>query len=69
MLRTAGGCLLPLGFVVAVAGRGWGQGPIFWAASLTIAALAWVLMMSLWPQRSWTIAALVSLLSAATALV
>ncbi|MCF7220692.1 DUF3325 domain-containing protein [Marilutibacter chinensis] len=69
LLRAAGWCLLPLGFAVAAADRGWGQGPIFWAASLVIAALAWVLLMTLWPRRSWAVAVPISLLLAATALV
>lgn len=67
--RAAGWTLLPLAFAVAVAAHGWGQGPIFWAASLVLGALAWVLLMTLWPRRSWMIAATLALLSAGTGLI
>ncbi|KAB8198130.1 DUF3325 family protein [Lysobacter maris] len=68
LLRLAGWSLLPLAFAIAVEDHGWGQGPIFWAAALVIAALAWVLLMALWPRRSWCLATALALLSAGAGL-
>ncbi len=45
-LRAAGWCLLALGLPACIAGYGWGQGPVFWASTLVLGAIAWVLLMT-----------------------
>lgn len=51
-MRTGGWLMLAAGLAWFVGWKGWAQGPIFWSAALVLAALAWVLAMTLVPRRS-----------------
>lgn len=59
-MRATGWACLLLGLAWFVVARGWVQGPIFAAAALMVAAVAWVLLMTLWPRRSVAAVAVLS---------
>lgn len=50
--RGGGWALLALAFGGFVGWRGWELGPVLWAVALMLAAIAWVLLMTLLPRRS-----------------
>lgn len=50
-LRVFGALLLCIGLAACVHARGWEQGPVFWAATLMLSALAWVLWLTLLTPR------------------
>lgn len=50
-LRAAGWVLLALGLPACVGEYGAGQGPVFWASALVVAAIAWVLLMTWLGER------------------
>ena len=51
-MRASGWASLLLGLAWFVFAKGWVQGPIFAGAALIVAAIIWVLLMTLWPRRS-----------------
>lgn len=46
-LRAAGWTVLGLALPACVGAYGWGQGPIFWASGLVLAAILWALLMGM----------------------
>ena len=64
--RSGGWALLALALAVFVGWRGWELGPVLGASALMLAALAWVLLMTLLPRGSLAVCAAVSLLGLAS---
>ena len=56
-LRLLAWMLLALGLAIFVGAKGAGQGPIFWGGSLVLAAIAWVLLLTLAPRGAVVVAA------------
>ncbi|WP_052100873.1 DUF3325 domain-containing protein [Novilysobacter arseniciresistens] len=50
-LRGTGWVLLALGLPACIGEYGSGQGPVFWASALVVAAIAWVLLMTWLGER------------------
>lgn len=59
-LRVLGGVLLATGLAAFVDARGPAQGPVFWAASLVVTALGWVLLMTLRPRAALAVVVVAS---------
>jgi hypothetical protein len=51
LLRGGGWLLLAAAFALCMAAYGTGQGPIFWAAAMVLAAIAWVLLLTFASRR------------------
>lgn len=68
VLRGCGWALHAAAFAGFAAWKGWEFGPIFWAAVLMLSALAWSLVLTLWPKASARLAVAVLLGGAVAAL-
>lgn len=45
-LRAGGWTAIPAALALCITAYGWGEGPIFWASTLVLGALGWVLLMT-----------------------
>lgn len=52
VLRAGGALALAASLACFITVIGWEQGPVFWTCALMLAALAWVLLLAVLPDRS-----------------
>ncbi len=51
LLRGGGWALVAAHLALCIIVHGWSQGPIFWASTLMLGAIAWVLLMTICAPR------------------